>query len=87
MLASHGDENDGANALDVHGRRVTELDGAAYVNVQVGEVLPAPSHVVCGTIVEEPTVDLVVAGTIAEEDVCTRLVEVEESHHGRCRWK
>ena len=42
--------------------RVAELNGATYVDVKVREILPAPGHVVCGTTVEEPAVDLVVTG-------------------------
>ena len=79
MFASLGDENNGANAPDVHSRRVAELDGAAHVDIQVGEELPATCHVVSGTTVEEPAVDFVVAGAVTEEDVCTWLIEVEVS--------
>jgi hypothetical protein len=40
-----------------------------------------------GTGVEAPHVSLVVAGAIAEEGVCSRLIKVEESRCGRCRWR
>ena len=71
-------EDDGADALDLHGGGVPELDGASNAGVELGEELPLPGHVVGGAGVKVPVVDLVVAGLVAEEDVGPRLVEVEE---------
>ena len=55
------------HALDLHGGGVPELDRATYVNVQVGEELPPPGHVVRGAGVEVPAIDPVVVGAVAEE--------------------
>jgi hypothetical protein len=78
VLAGLGGEDDGADALDLHGGGVPELDGASNVGVELGEELPLPGHVVGGAGVEVSPVDLVAARPVAEEDVGPRLVEVEE---------
>ena len=77
MLSELGGEDHGAHALDLHGEGVPKPDGATYVGVQVGEELPPSGHVVRGAGVEVPVVNPVVIGAIAEEDLGTRLVEVE----------
>jgi hypothetical protein len=46
-----------------------------------------PGHVVGGAGVKAPPVGFVVAGAIAEEDVCFWLIKVEESRCDRCRWR
>jgi hypothetical protein len=38
-----------------------------------------------GAAIEAPHVNLVIAGAVAEEGVCSRLIKVEESRCGRCR--
>jgi hypothetical protein len=89
VLAGLGGEDDGADALDLHGGGVPELDGASNARVKLEEELPPPDHVVGGAGVEVPPVDLVIARPVAEEDVGPRLVEVEEcdsSQHGRGVW-
>ncbi|KAG8037931.1 hypothetical protein GUJ93_ZPchr0024g29058 [Zizania palustris] len=79
MLAGLGGEDDRADAPYLHGGGVPKLDGASHAGIQVGEVVPSPGHVMGGTGVEEPTVNLVIIGPIAEEDVCVRFVDVEKS--------
>lgn len=76
-------EHDGANAANLHRGRIPKLDGASDTAVQVGEGLLAPSHVMRGAAVEVPPVELVVAGAVAEEDSCTRLVDLEAGIHQR----
>ena len=63
VLAGLGGEDDGADALDLHGGGVTELDGALYAGVQVRELTPT-SHMVGGAGVEVPAVDLVITGLV-----------------------
>jgi len=77
VLSGLGGEDHGAHALDLHGGGVPEPDGATYVDIQVGEELPPPGHVVRGAGVEVPAIDHVVVGAVAEEDSGARLVEVE----------
>jgi len=45
MLAGLGGEDDGADALDLHGAGVTKLDGASNAEVKLGEELSPPGHV------------------------------------------
>jgi hypothetical protein len=85
MPAGLRDEDDGSGTLDLHGGGVQELDGASHGGVHVGEVLTSPGHVVGGTGVEVPSVDLFVARTLPKEGVSSRLVEVEERSDGRHR--
>lgn len=77
MLTSLGHEDDGADALDLDGGRVLELDGATDVLVQLGEDISSPNHVVHGAAVEVPAVDLVVARAVAKEGIVAWHVEVE----------
>jgi hypothetical protein len=80
-------EDDGADALDLHTGGIRKLDGASDIGVKLSEELPSTSHVMGGTGVKAPPVSLVVAGAIAEEGVCSRLIKVEESRCGQCRWR
>jgi hypothetical protein len=77
----------GADALDLHARGVPKLDGASDIGVKLSEELPSIGHVMGGVNVEAPPVSLVVAGAITEEGVFSRLIKVEESRCGRCRWR
>ena len=65
VLPCLGLEDDQADALDLDGRGITELDGALHVGVQVREELASTSHVVHGTGVEVSVVDLVILGAFA----------------------
>jgi hypothetical protein len=40
-----------------------------------------------GAGVEAPPASLAIVGAVAEEDVCSRLIKVEKSRCGRCRWR
>ena len=77
VLPCLGLEDDRADSLDLDGGGVTELDEALHTGVQVGEELAPTSHVVRGTSVKVPAVDLVIVCAFAEEGVGTRFVEVE----------
>jgi hypothetical protein len=79
VLTRLGGEDDRADALDLH-------DGASDIRVKLSEELPSTGHVMGGAGVEAPPVNLV-AGAVAEEGVCSRLIKVEESCCGRCRWR
>jgi hypothetical protein len=79
MLTKLGGEDDGADALDLHVGGVPKLDGASNIGVKLSEELPSIGHVIGGVGVEAPPVSLVVAGAVAEEGVCSRLIKVEES--------
>jgi hypothetical protein len=59
-----------------------KLDGASDIGVKLSEELPSTGNVMSDAGVEAPPVSLVVAGAIAEEGVCSRLIKVEESHCG-----
>ena len=85
VLSGLGGEDDGADALNLHGGGISKLDGASHVGVELGEELPSTSHVVGGTGVKAPPASLVGAGAIAEKGVCLWLVEVEGSRCSRCR--
>jgi hypothetical protein len=86
-LTRLGGEDDGADALDLHAGGIPKLDGALDIGVKLSEELPSTGHVMGGAGVEAPPVSLVVAGAVAEEGVCSRLIKVEESRCGRCRWR
>jgi hypothetical protein len=86
-LTRLGGEDDGANALDLHAGGVPELDGASDIGVTLNEELLSTSHVMGATGVEAPPVSLVIVGAVAEEDVCSRLIKVEESRCDQCRWR
>jgi hypothetical protein len=75
-------EDDGADALDLHTGGVPKLDGASDIGVKLSEELPSIGHVMGGASVKAPPVSLVVAGAIAKEGMCSRLIKVEESHCG-----
>jgi hypothetical protein len=87
MLTRLGGEDDGADVLDLHARGVPKLDGASDIGVKLSEELSSTGHVMGGAGVKAPPVSLVVAGAVAEEGVCSRLIKVEESRCGRCRWR
>jgi hypothetical protein len=57
------------------------------VGVKFSEELPSTGHVMGGVGVEAPPISLVIVGAVAEEGVCSRLIKVEESRCGRCRWR
>jgi hypothetical protein len=85
VLTRLDSEDDGADALNLHVGGVPKLDGALDIGVKLNEELPSTGHVMGGVGVEAPPVSLIVAGTVAEEGVCSRLIKVEESRCGRCR--
>jgi hypothetical protein len=87
VLTRLDDEDDGADTLDLHTGGVPKLDGASDIEVKLSEELPSTGHVMGGAGVEAPSINLVVAGAVAEEGVCYRLIKVEESRCGRCRWR
>jgi hypothetical protein len=87
VLTRLSDEDDRADALDLHVGGVSKLDGASDIRVKLSEELTSIDHVIGGTGVEAPPVSFVIAGAVAEEDVCSRLIKVEESRCGRCRWR
>jgi hypothetical protein len=86
VLTRLGGEDDRADALDLHAGGIPKLDGASDIRVKLSEELPSTGHVMGGAGVEAPPVNLV-AGAVAEEGVCSRLIKVEESCCGRCRWR
>jgi hypothetical protein len=85
VLTRLGGEDDGADALDLHAGGIPKLDGASDIGVKLSEEFPSTGHVMGGVGVEAPPVSLVIAGAIAEEGVCSRLIKVEESRCGQCR--
>jgi hypothetical protein len=87
MLTRLGGEDDGANALDLHVGGVPKLDRVSDIRVKLSEEFPSASHVMGGACVEAPPVSLVVAGAVVKEGVCSRLIKVEESRCGLCRWR
>ena len=82
VLTGLGGEDDGVNTLDLHGGGILELDRASNAGVNLGEELSPPGHVVGGTGVEVPPIDLVTTRPIAEEDMGPWLVEVEDRGGG-----
>jgi hypothetical protein len=86
VLTGLSGEDDGADALDLRAGGIPKLDGASDIGVKLSEELPSTGHVMGGVGVEAPPVSLVVAGAVAEEGVCSRLIKVE-SHCSRCRWR
>jgi hypothetical protein len=66
---------------------IPKLDGASDIGVKLREKLPSTGHVMGGVGVEAPPVSLVIAEAVAEDGVCSRLIKVEESRCGRCRWR
>jgi hypothetical protein len=86
VLTRLDDEDDRANALDLHARGIPKLDGASNIGVKLSEELLSAGHVMGGAGIEAPLVSLVVAGAVVE-GVCSRLIKVEESRCGRCRWR
>jgi hypothetical protein len=87
VLTRLGGKDDRADALDLYAEGIPKLDRASDIRVKLSEELLSTGHVMGGTSVEAPPVSLVVAGAIAEEGVCSRLIKVEDSCCGRCRWK
>jgi hypothetical protein len=87
VLTRLSGEDDGANALDLHAGGIPKLDKASDIGVKLSEELPSTGHVMGGAGVEAPPISLVVAGAVAEEGVCSRLIKVEESRCDRCRWR
>jgi hypothetical protein len=80
-------KDDGADTLDLHAGGIPKLDGASDIGVKLNEKLPSTGHVMGGTGVVAPPISLVIVGAVAGEGVCSRLIKVEESHCGRCRWR
>jgi hypothetical protein len=68
--------DDGADALDLHAGGVPKLDGTLDIRVKLSEELSSTGHVMGGAGIEAPPVSLVVAGAVAEEGVCSRLIKV-----------
>jgi hypothetical protein len=87
VLTRLGGKDDGADALDLHAGGIPKLDRASDIGVKLSEELPSTGHVICDTGVKASPISLVVAGVIAEEGVCSRLIKVEESRCGRCHWR
>jgi hypothetical protein len=87
VLTRLGDEDDGADALDLHARGIPKLDRASDIGVKISEEFLSIGHVMGGAGVEAPPVSLIIAGVVVEEGMCSRLIKVEESHCGRCRWR
>ena len=86
MLSRLGGEDDGADALDLYAGGIPKLDGASDARVKLGEELSPTGHVLGSAGVEAPPLSPSVAGAVAEEGMCPRLVKVEENRCGRCRW-
>jgi hypothetical protein len=84
VLTRLGGEDDGADTLDLHAGGIPKLDVASDIGVKLSEL---GGCVMGGAGVEAPPVSLVAAGAVAEEGVCSRLIKVEESRCGRCRWR
>jgi hypothetical protein len=82
VLTRLDDKDDRADALGLHAGGVPKLDRASYIGVKLSEELPSTSHVMGGAGVEAPPVSLAIAGAVAEEGMCSRLIKVEESHCG-----
>jgi hypothetical protein len=87
VLTRLGSEDDRADTLDLHTGGIPKLDGVSDIRVKLSEELPSTGHVKGGAGVEASPVSLVVAGAVVEEGVCSRLIKVEESRCGRCRWR
>jgi hypothetical protein len=87
VLTRLSGEDDGVDALDLHTGGIPKLDEASNIGVKLSEELPSIGHVMGGADVEAPPVSLVVAGAVTEEGMCPRLIKVEESRCGRCRWR
>jgi hypothetical protein len=77
VLTSLGHEHDGLNVTDLQHGLVAELDGALDVEVQVGKVSDTSYHVVCGTTIEVPSLELVIVRIVIMEGSHVRLVDVE----------
>jgi hypothetical protein len=69
VLTILGDEDDRADALDLHAGGIPKLDGASDIGVKLSEELSSTSHVMGGIGVEAPPVNLVIARAVAEEGV------------------
>jgi hypothetical protein len=87
VLNRLGDEDDGADAHDLHTGGIPKLDGASDIGVKLSEELPSTGHVMGGASVKAPPISLVIARAVTEEGVCSWLIKVEESHYGRCHWR
>jgi hypothetical protein len=87
VLTRLGGEYDRADAIDLHAGGIPKLDGASDIGVKLSKELPSAGHVMGGVGVEAPPVSLVITGAVAEEGVRSRLLKVEESRCGRCRWR
>jgi hypothetical protein len=84
VLTRLDDEDDRADALDLHAGGIPKLDGVSDIGVKLSEELPSTGHVMGGTGVEAPPVSLVAVGAVTKEGVCSWLIKVEESRCGRC---
>ena len=82
MLTRLGGEDDGANTLDLHAGGIPKLNGALDARVKLGGELPSAGHVMGGASVEDPSINLVATGAVAEGSMCPRLVEVEKGRRG-----
>jgi hypothetical protein len=87
VLTRLGGEDDGADALDLHAGGVPKLDIASNIRIKLSEELSSTGHVMSGAGVEAPPFSLVVVGAVAEEGLCSRLIKVEKSRCGWCRWR
>jgi hypothetical protein len=85
VLTKLGSEDDGANASPR--RSIPKLDEASDFRVKLSEELLSTGHVMGGAGVKAPPISLVIAGAVAEDGVCSRLIKVEESRCGRCCWR
>jgi hypothetical protein len=70
-------KHDGPDAADLNCELIAELDGVLDSVVQVGEVPDAPGHVVHGTAVEVPSLELIIVRAVTEERLCAWLIDVE----------
>jgi hypothetical protein len=87
VLTRLSGEDDGVEALDLYAGGIPKLHGASDIGVKLSEELPSTGYVMGGAGVEAPPVSLIIVGAIAEEGVCSRLIKVEESRCGQCRWR
>jgi hypothetical protein len=87
VLTRLSGEDDRADAHDLHARGIPKLDRASDIRVKLSEEFLLAGHVMGGTGVEAPPISLVVAGAVVEESVCSRLIKVEVSRCGQCRWR
>jgi hypothetical protein len=78
-------EHNRPDVTDLHRGLIAKLDGASNVMIQVSEVPDVSGHVVCGTAVKVPSLELVVVGAVIEKSLRPRLIDVEQSQRGE-KW-